>query len=232
MMLKSILIVFIVSFGLTQGACAMDEGDPMYEPAPVSAQHILGAERSKRELLQLEDLRIGDGPVAAWGRKISADIEVQYADGTPIYQGPAYAYYGMNGTVTIHNSLRKSSTLSRQQEGIILGLNGMAVGGKRRITVSPGLVCYQGAIGESTNQGANLKVTCGLVGGSRKEDGGMAVRKETLVVDATLTESCIPVFLFIPVIYHGEFRCRASEIPQRDPSAPIWRFYYAEPSRP
>ena len=231
-MLKSVLIVLIVSFALTQVACAMDEGGPMYEPAPVSAQHILGAERSKRELLQLEDLRIGDGPVAAWGRKISADIEVRYADGTPIYQGPAYAYYGMNGTVTIHNSLRERGALSRQQEGIILGLNGMAVGGKRRITISPGLVCYQGAIGESTNQGANPMVTCGLVIGNRDGEGGMAVRKETLIVEATLTDSCIPVFLFIPVIYHGEFRCRASETPQRDPSAPIWHFYYAEPSHP
>ena len=226
-MLKRILIILVLA--LTQVACAMDEGGPMYEPAPVSAQHILGAERSKRELLQLEDLKIGDGPVAAWGRKISADIEVRYADGTPIYQGPAYAYYGMNGTVTIHNSLRKSGTLSRQQEGIILGLNGMAVGGKRRITVSPGLVCYQGAIGESTNQGANPNATCLLVKGDKSN---VSVRKDPLVVEATLTESCIPVFLFIPVIYHGEFRCRNSETPKRDPSAPIWRFYYAEPSHP
>ena len=100
---------------------------------------------------------------------------------------------------------------------------------ERRITVSPGLVCYQGAIGESTNQGAHPNATCLLVKGDKSN---VSVRKDPLVVEATLTESCIPVFLFIPVIYHGEFRCRNSETPKRDPSAPIWRFYYAEPSHP
>ena len=66
-MLKRTLAISVLA--LTQVACAMDEGGPMYEPAPVSAQHILGAERSKRELLQLEDLKIGDGPVAAWAAR-------------------------------------------------------------------------------------------------------------------------------------------------------------------
>ena len=229
-MLKRILILLILA--LAQAGCTIEEGGGMYEPFPLSPDSRLEHERLKRELLQLEDIKVGDGPVAAWGRKISADIEARYTDGTLAYRGPAYAYAGMSGTVMIHNSLRKNGALSLQQTGIILGLNGMAVGGKRRITVSPGLACYGGGVGESTNKGANPKLTCGLVGGSRKEDGGMAVRKETLVVDATLTESCIPVFLFIPVIYHGEFRCRASETPQRDPTAPIWHFYYAEPSHP
>lgn len=198
-MLKRITIILILA--LTQVACAVDEGGPMFEPAPISAQHLEGAEWAKRELLHLEDIKVGNGSVAAWGRKISADIEVRYANGTLIYQGPIYAYNGVNGTVTIHNSLRKSGALSRQQEGIILGLNGMAVGGKRRITVSPGLVCYQGAIGESTNQGADPNATCLLVHRSGKEGGGVSARKETLTVQATLTESCIPVFLFISVIY-------------------------------
>ena len=203
----------------------------MFQPVTLTSEEREGIEQRKREFLKLEDLKVGDGPVAAWGRKISADIEVRYTDGTLAYRGPAYAYAGMKGGVMIHNNLRKSGALEFPgQYGLILGLNGMAVGGKRRITIPPGLVCYNGRI-EDASKGANPKVTCGLVGGSRKEDGGMAVRKETLVVEATLTDSCIPVFLFIPVIYHGEFRCRASETPQRDPSAPIWHFYDAEPSR-
>lgn len=195
----------------------------MFQPVALRPEDREGIERLKREFLKLEDLQIGDGPVAAWGRKISADIEVRYTDGTLIYRGPAYAYLGMKGGVMIHNNLRESGALSLEQRGLILGLNGMAVRGKRRITIQPKLVCEPYGTEE-----ASSKISCGLVGGSRKEDRGMAVRKETLVVEATLTESCIPVFLFIPVIYHGEFRCRASETPQRDPSAPI----YAEPSHP
>ena len=225
-MLKRILILVLLA--LAQTGCTIEEGGGMYDPFPLSPESRLGQERLKRELLQLDDLKIGDGPVAAWGRKISADIEVRYTDGTLAYHGPSYAYAGMSGTVMIHNSLRKSGALSLQQTGIILGLNGMAVGGKRRITISPGLACYGGGVGESTNKGANPHGTCLLVIGDKSN---VSVREEQLIVDATLTESCIPVFLFIPVIYHGEFRCRASETPQRDPSAPIWRFYYAEPSR-
>lgn len=33
-------------------------------------------ERDKRDFLQIEDIKLGDGPLAAWGRKIRADIEV------------------------------------------------------------------------------------------------------------------------------------------------------------
>ena len=176
--------------------------------------------------LKIEDLKIGDGPVAARGRKVSADIEVRYTDGTLVYQGPSFSFWGMQGDVFIHNNLHRSGALSLEQSGLILGLNGMAVGGYRRITIAPKLVCQSYGTEE-----ADPKIACGLVGGSRKEDGGMAVRKETLIVDATLTDSCIPVFLFIPVIYHGEFRCRSSKTPQHDPSAPIWHLYDAEPSR-
>jgi len=221
--LKRALI--LLALALAQAGCSTDEGGTIFEPVTLTPEGREGIERLKREFLKLEDLKVGDGPVAAWGRKISADIEVRYTDGTVAYRGPAYAYAGMTGGVMIHNNLRKSGALAfPEQRGLILGLNGMAVGGKRRITIAPKLVCQSYGTEE-----ADPKIACGLVGGNRKEDRGTAVRKETLVVDATLTESCIPVFLFIPVIYHGEFRCRASETPQRDPSAPIWRFYYAEP---
>lgn len=217
--------LILLALALAQAGCSTDEGGTIFEPVTLTPEGREGIERLKREFLKLEDLKVGDGPVAAWGRKISADIEVRYTDGTVAYRGPAYAYAGMTGGVMIHNNLRKSGALAfPEQRGLILGLNGMAVGGKRRITIAPKLVCQSYGTEE-----ADPKIACGLVGGNRKEDRGTAVRKETLVVDATLTESCIPVFLFIPVIYHGEFRCRASETPQRDPSAPIWRFYYAEP---
>lgn len=224
-MLKRTLILLVLA--LAQDGCTTDEGGTMFQPVPLSSESRQQWERLKRELLKLEDLKVGDGPIAAWGRKISADIEVRYTDGTLAYQGSAYAYNGMNGTVMIHNILRKSGALTLQQLGIMLGLNGMAVGGKRRITVPPGLVCFMGHI-EDVSKGANPHGTCLLV---HRDGGGVKVREEQLIVEATLTESCIPVFLFIPVIYHGEFRCRASETPERDPSAPIWHFYHAEPSR-
>lgn len=224
-MLKRALLLLILT--LSQAGCTIDEGGTMFQPVPLSSESRQQWERLKREFLKLEDFKVGDGPVAAWGRKISADIEVRYTDGTLAYHGPAYAYNGMNGTVMIHNNLRKSGALTLQQLGIMLGLNGMAVGGKRRITIPPGLVCFMGRI-EDVSKGPNPYGTCLLVIGDKKN---VSVREEQLIVEATLTESCIPVFLFIPVIYHGEFRCRASETPQRDPSAPIWRFYYAEPSR-
>ena len=218
-MLKRVLILLVLA--LAQAGCTTDEGGTMFQPVPLTSEDRERIERLKREFLKLEDLQIGDGPVAAWGRKISADIEVRYTDGTLIYRGPAYAYLGMKGGIMIHNNLRESGALSLEQRGLILGLNGMAVRGKRRITIQPKLVCESYGTEE-----ANPKATCSLI------IGRAAVRKEQLIVEATLTDSCIPVFLFIPVIYHGEFRCRNSETPQRDPSAPIWRFYYAEPSRP
>ena len=39
-------------------------------------------ERDKRDFLKIEDLKIGDGSLATWGRKIRAEIEVRYTDGT------------------------------------------------------------------------------------------------------------------------------------------------------
>jgi hypothetical protein len=64
-----------------------------------------------------------------------------------------------------------------EQTGIWLGLNGMAVGGKRRITIQPKLV-YGGPLIHG-------------VPGYRGAD----VRKDTLIVEVTLTSSCIPTLL-------------------------------------
>lgn len=225
-MLKRALILLVLA--LTQYGCYTSEETGSYKPVELSPEWRQGLERSKRELLQLEDLKIGDGSIAAMGRKVSADIEVRYAegDGKPIYRGPAISYFGMRGDVFIHNGAAEHGMLSLQQQGIILGLNGMAVGGKRRITVSPNLVCYEGAVGESTSNGADPKVSCTLVRYNRKIERPIDVRKEKLIVEATLTASCIPIFLDIVYLYQGkEFRCRNADGPQRDPAAPVWHVY-------
>ena len=87
-MLKRALILFVLA--LVQTGCSSDEGGTMFHPVALTPEDREGIERLRREFLKLEDLKIG-GPVAAWGRKISADIEVRYPDGILIYRGPAYA---------------------------------------------------------------------------------------------------------------------------------------------
>lgn len=217
-MITRLLLALVLA--LTQIGCTgdVDEEVGFHKPVELTSQLRQGLERSKREFLQLEDLKVGDGPLAAWGRKISADIEARYTDGTLLYRGPTIAYVGLEGSILIHNSLAGNGTLSLQQTGIILGLNGMAVGGTRRITIHPKLVCERR--GEEV---ADPKASCELVRTYWKDGGIIKVRKETLIVEATLTASCIPGYSV--GISKREVRCRDSDVPRRDPSAPIWRAY-------
>ncbi|MEC4889613.1 MAG: hypothetical protein RI101_06080 [Nitrospira sp.] len=222
---KRILVLLILV--LAQFGCSVSEETGPYTPIALTQKQRESLERLKREHLQIEDLMIGNGPLAALGRKVTADIEVRYAsgDGKPIYRGPAIDYFEMEGSVLIHNNVDESGILSLEQQGISLGLNGMAVGGKRRITIAPSLACFDGTVKESTSQGATPSIVCRLVMLYLKDGGIIQVRKETLIVEATLTDSCIPVFMKIPFIYKGQLRCRNADGPLRDPSAPIWRIY-------
>lgn len=218
-MLKRTLVILVLT--LAQYGCYTSEETGFYKPFPQTPESRESLERLKREFLQIEDLQIGDGPVAALGRKVTADIEVRYTDGTIVSRSPAISYFGMQGYVFIHNNVDESGILSVQQRGIMLGLNGMAVGGKRRMTIHPKLVCEESGVEE-----ANPKTSCELVRRYLKDGGITKVRKETLIVESTLVASCIPVLLDIPYIYQGkEFRCRNADGPQRDPSAPVWRIY-------
>jgi hypothetical protein len=115
-MLKRALILLVLA--LIVVACKAEEDIGLYQPITLTPEQRSSLEREKQEFLQLEDLEIGDGPIAALGRKIEADIEVRYAvgDGTPIYRGPAISYFGMQGYVFIHDSVPDDGTLSSQQQ--------------------------------------------------------------------------------------------------------------------
>lgn len=230
-MLKRTLI--LLTLILAQAGCGAEYGEGLSPFVVDKLSDVLrqSIERDKRELLQIEDLKVGDGPIAAWGRRLSADIEVRYADGSLVYRGLAFAYDGMIGSAWIHLDI-KDGMLSWEQQGIILGLNGMAVGGKRRMIIAPNLVCKGVAIGQSTPEGGSCTLVQQHLRETQKDGGIIKVRKEKLLVEAKLTASCIPGFSVYGFLGTKEVRCRDSNLPQRDPAAPIWRFYYAEPSRP
>lgn len=138
-------------------------------------------EQEKREFLKIEDLQVGDGAVASWGHRLKAEIEVWYVDDrTTIYKGPLVTYVGFKGLMPSHLPDRFMLEWTGQA-GIQLGLNGMAVGGKRRITISPELVCG------GTDKGYYL------LRPERQFVNEIPVHKKALVVEVTLTESCAPV---------------------------------------
>ncbi|MDH5641760.1 MAG: hypothetical protein OEY28_10735 [Nitrospira sp.] len=135
-MLKRTLIVLVLA--LAQFGCGYQYGD-VYEVESLGDPLRERLEREKREFVQIEDLKIGDGPLAAWGRKITAELEIHQADGTFIFKGPAYDLVGFKGMPEL--GLYDERHLSNGQPGIELGINGMAVGGTRRITVDRKMVC-------------------------------------------------------------------------------------------
>ncbi|MDH5739448.1 MAG: hypothetical protein OEY77_03900 [Nitrospira sp.] len=222
-MIKPIIILLILL--LTQSGCSVFGGytNENFQPSSPSEMRRQEHERLKREFLQIEDLKIGRGPLAAFGRKITADVVIRYAsDGSLAYEGPVLTYVGIRGAPFIHNSLRAPGLLSLvSQPGILLGLNGMAAGGKRRFTIAPKLVC--GWDGPNEPRPSN---TCKLATGSKDI---VKVRIAALQVEATLTGACAPLSL---VGRRSEDTCRDFDEPKREPGDPIWRMYYAEPLPP
>lgn len=200
-------------------ACSLfaevQEGVYDFKPVKLTGGKREHVERLKRDFLKLEDIKVGTGPIASRdGRKIGAIVEVRYTDGSIAYRGKVLSYDGFIGSVFIHNA--NFDLLPIEQLGLDLGLNGMAVGGKRKIIIDPSLVCTHLGVE------ANPKATC-------RFNENTYVRKEQLVVEATLTESCIPQVVVVPSIASGgrtnEVGCRRSDTPQRQPDDPIWRLY-------
>ena len=219
-MLKHALIIVILA--LAQFGCGYEygEGKWPYEVAKLADGTRQRLESEKRQFLQIEDLKIGTGPVATWNRRISADLEVRYMDGSLVYRGPIFTVWGFSGLP--EGGIYDERLLTSVQEGIRLGLNGMTVGGKRRITVDRSMVCTNLKIN------ADPGATCHLVG---YDDFRNSVRKEKLLVEATLTESCLPVMLKVFEVQPGRYvinrvvGCRDSDAPKIDPTLPTWYFY-------
>lgn len=176
-------LLLILTLALTQAGCEYGENLSPFKPWNLEGVRPR-LEQEKRDFLKIEELQVGTGAVASWGRRLKAEIDVRYADGTVVYKGPVVTYDGFKGLFP--SDLQDRFMLNwLTQPGIQLGLNGMAVGGKRRITVAPELVCGGTAKG------------CYLLRVERHFVNEIAVSKKVLVVEATLTESCAPVRLRI-----------------------------------
>ena len=214
-MLKGLLLIVAC---IPLYACSLfaevQEGVYDFKPVELIGETRNHIERQKRELLKLEDIKIGNGPIAAWGRKIDAVVEVRYADGSIAYRGKVLSYVGFRGSVWMQNA--NSLLLPIEQKGVDFGMNGMAIGGKREFIIYPSLVCTH--LGVEANPKATYRF-----------NENTYVRKEQLVVEATLTESCIPVrlFAFVWVVHvNKEVYCRTLAEPKLDPTAPTWRYYH------
>jgi hypothetical protein len=215
-MLKRALILLVLALS---GCSQSGQNIGPYEFSPLLEEGRLLREGEKREFLQLEDLVIGTGSLAAQGRRLTADIEARYTDGTVVYRGPILSFPGF---VALVGTIRDSRLLSSEQKGIDLGLNGMAVGGRRRMIIDKQMVCA------SAPQAGISKTQCQLIGHTFKDE--VLVRKETLIVEATLTESCNPVITWQALYLFGDYMiklqaCRKEPLPQIIPGAPIWHYY-------
>ncbi len=218
-------LVILLALCIAAVGCDADYGEGFYpfEAVTLSDEGRQSLERDKRELLKIEEIEVGHGPVAAWeGQRLTADIEVRYADGGLIYQGPIRTYVGFH--IALYNGLTDPNLLPISQPGIELGLNGMAVGGRRRITIDRKLVCL------GLREDADPRARCHLLRRERHFVNEVNVRKKALIVEATLIESCTPV-VFRAIKLGGEYvilkqvRCRDSETPKLDPTLPVWHIY-------
>lgn len=209
--------ILIVALVLIQFGCRGENVHP-YDYPPLQETGRLALEAEKRDGVKLEDLQVGKGPVAARGRRLTADVKVRYMDDSLVYRGSILSYIDF---VKI-SSLRDSRLLGPEQWGIYLGLNGMRVGGRRRMTIERKLVCM------SLPESASPDARCTLVGSDSRNI--VHVRKEKLIVDATLTESCNPVVIWQALYMFGGsmihwYGCQEESFPQVAPGEPIWHYY-------
>jgi len=136
-MIKHIWILLVIA--LAQFGCGYQYGDK-YEVETLGDPLRKRLEQEKRDFVQIEDLVVGTGPIASRGRRITAEVEIWQADGHFVFKGSIYDLVGFKGMPEAWLYDERLLT-GPENPGIRLGLNGMAVGGKRRITVDRRLIC-------------------------------------------------------------------------------------------
>lgn len=213
-MTRLLLILFLA---LTQTGCDAKLDTGLFPWSVRSLDNVRKRlEQEKRDSVKTVDEQVGQGSLAAWGRRIKADVDIRYADGSVVYKGPIVLYSGFH--IALDDAIMETRHLHWGQTGIEFGLNGMAVGGKRRITIEPEVVCQ------------NPKDDGCLLLSDKFGHNPLGIRRERLIVEATLTESCAPViFQALHVngthIINKQVWCRSLETPRIDPAAPPWHVY-------
>lgn len=78
-MLRRALTLLVLA--LAQAGCDVDYRENL-SPLNLDDVEVFRSrlERDKRSYLKIEDLQVGTGAVASWGRRLKAEIEVKYAD--------------------------------------------------------------------------------------------------------------------------------------------------------
>ena len=89
------------------------------------------------------------------------------------------------------------------------------------MTIDRKLVCTDIA------EDAPPRAFCYLTDASKNR---IEVYKQTLIVEATLTESCNPVIVWRALYIFGDYMinlqaCREEPLPQITPGTPIWHYY-------
>ena len=167
-----IFFIAVTALDLVSGNFTYGENQP-----PFVVEERPNMEELKQKLLYIEDLDPGHGSVATWGRKISAYVEVGYTDGTVIYHGPIVFYHGFK----FRYQHRVPNLMSDGILGIRYGIEGMAVGGKRRLMIHSEWACDGGR-------------SCVLIQPrTYSEEKWVKLSAETLVVNITLMDSCTPI---------------------------------------
>ena len=203
-MSKSALVILVLALS----GCS--QSGPNIAPYYVSSlpeEGRMSPEAEKRDGLKLEDLQVGGGPVAARGRRLTANVEVRYTDGSLVYHGGMLSYINF---VKVMDSIKDSRLIESNQWGIYFGLIGMRVGGRRHMTIDRKLVCT------NIPEDAPLGAQCTLVGSN--PENIVLVRKQTLIVEAALTESCNPVVFWQGLYMFGGYMihwqaCREESFP-------------------
>ena len=82
-MLTRLLLILLLA--LAQASCDAKLDTGLY-PWSVHNLDTVGKrlEQEKRDFVKTVDEQVGQGSLAAWGRRISADVDIRYTDGSVV----------------------------------------------------------------------------------------------------------------------------------------------------